>query len=144
MDSHSLQDGVVFLQLQALRVVLTVLCRDVARCPGKAALFHLGAFQYDLHAVAFWLFLPAIVLCVLSDYFDVFPIAISLGYRVVQRSVKSYFVDHAETGGAQFEFNPAVLLNVVKFSLKQVYVKRALGAAASSAKHCCQFMAFFL
>lgn len=64
MDGHSLQDGVVFLQLQAFRVILTVLGRDVARCPGKAALFHLGAFKYDLHAVAFCFFSCHSLVCV--------------------------------------------------------------------------------
>ena len=53
VDSHFLEDGVVLLQLQALRSVLPVLCGNVARSAGQSALLHLGAFQNHLYSVAF-------------------------------------------------------------------------------------------
>ena len=65
----------------------------------------------------------------LSDYLNVFPIAISFGHGAAERGVQANFVDEAQTGGADAEADPAVLFNIVEFLIEQVYVKRALGAA---------------
>jgi len=63
----------------------------------------------------------------LTDYFNLIPIAISLGYRVVQRSVKSNFIDEAETCGTDTKAYPAILLYIVEFLRKQVYIESTLG-----------------
>ena len=52
VNGHTLEDGVVFLQLQTLGGVFTVLGGDIAGGAGHAAFFVFGAFEDYLHAVA--------------------------------------------------------------------------------------------
>ena len=61
MNGYTLEDGVVFLQLQTLGGVLAVFGGDVARGSGKSALFHFGALEDDLHSIAFSFFSSHIV-----------------------------------------------------------------------------------
>ena len=53
MNGHFLEDGVEFLQLDALRGVLAVLGGDVARGARHPRGFMLGAFHDNLHPVSF-------------------------------------------------------------------------------------------
>ena len=53
MNSHSLQNGVILLELEALGSILSVLSGDVARCAWQTALLHLCAFQNHLDSVTF-------------------------------------------------------------------------------------------
>ena len=63
MYGDFLQEGVVLLELQALRSVLFVLGGDVAAHTGHTAVLLLGAFEDDLHACVF------ILLCHDFNYF---------------------------------------------------------------------------
>ena len=65
----------------------------------------------------------------LSDYFNVFPVAISFGHGCTERCVEADTVDETQTCGADAEADPAVLFNVVELLCEQVYVKRTLGTA---------------
>jgi len=71
----------------------------------------------------------AIAITVLSDYFNVFPVAETFGYGVVQRGIKANFVDVAKTSSTHAEADPAILLYIVEFLVEQVYVKSTLRAA---------------
>ena len=53
VDGHFLQEGVVLLELEALRGVLLVLGGDIAAHAGDTAGFLLGALQDDLNACVF-------------------------------------------------------------------------------------------
>lgn len=61
MNGHTLEDGVVFLQLQALGGVFTVLSGDITRSAGHAAGFVFGAFENHLHAITFAFFAIAVI-----------------------------------------------------------------------------------
>src|SRR5690606_3267879 len=51
--SYFLQDRVVLLQFQALRIVLFVFGSDVPACTWHTAVLMLSAFQDNLHSVPF-------------------------------------------------------------------------------------------
>ena len=53
VNSNLLQDGVVLLQLQPLRVVLLVFYRDITAGAGLTTCFVLSAFQDYLNTVTF-------------------------------------------------------------------------------------------
>ena len=53
VNSHFLEDGVVFLQLHTLRCVLAVFGRHIATCAWQTAILHLGALKNHLHSIAF-------------------------------------------------------------------------------------------
>ena len=54
MYSHPLEDGVVLLQLKALRGVLAVLGGDVTAGTGHTTIFVFGALEDNLHAISFY------------------------------------------------------------------------------------------
>ncbi len=54
MHRHTLQYGIKFLNLHAVRCVLFILGRDVTRGSGHAALFVLCALQNHLDTIAFF------------------------------------------------------------------------------------------
>ena len=53
MHRHAAENGVVLLEFETFGVVLAVLRGDVARSSGQTAILHLGAFEDDLHPIAF-------------------------------------------------------------------------------------------
>jgi hypothetical protein len=65
----------------------------------------------------------------LANYFDAFPITITLGYRVAQRSVQTFLINNAKTSCAKAQANPAVLLYVVELLSKQVQIKGSLSSS---------------
>ena len=123
VNRHTLEDGVVFLQLQTLGRVLSVLGCDVAGSSGKSALFHLSALQDNLDSVAFSLFCHGDVSFRLTDDSDVFGITIAGGYSLLQSGVKTNLVDHAQTGSRDVEADPAVLLHIVELLGEEVHVE---------------------
>ena len=64
----------------------------------------------------------------LSDYLDVFPIAIAFSYGGGEGCIESDFVDEAETCGADAETDPAVLFHIVELTAEEVYIEGALRA----------------
>ena len=53
MYSHSLEDGIVLLEFEALGRILAVLGGDVAGSAGHTACLMFGALEYHLHSIAF-------------------------------------------------------------------------------------------
>ena len=53
MNGHAFENGVIFLQFEAVRRVLAVLLGHIARRTRNAGIFMLGAFEDDLNAVSF-------------------------------------------------------------------------------------------
>ena len=64
----------------------------------------------------------------LSDYLDVFPIAIAFSYGGGEGCIESDFVDEAETCGADAETDPAVLFHIVELTAEEVYIEGVLRA----------------
>ena len=141
MNSHSLEDGVVLLQLHTVGGVLTVLRRDVTRSSGQTALLHLCALQNHLNSVAFSLLCHSLLflcqlsligktdtLLLLADYTNVFPITIALSNSVLEGSIQSDLVDVAQAVGTNVQADPAILLHVVELLGEEVHIKSALGA----------------
>ena len=99
MNGDLLEDGVVFLQLQTLSGVLTVLGGDVARCAGHTGGFVLGAFEDHLHAIAFCF------LCHFDELLERLNVEVgdfgevALGGCFLDGSVEAFLVDGAQTGG---------------------------------------------
>jgi len=53
MNRVTLQNGIVFLQFQAVGCILLILLGDVSRCSGHARFLVLCALHDDLNAIAF-------------------------------------------------------------------------------------------
>ena len=128
MNSHSLQNGVILLELHTLGSILSVLRGDVARRTRQAALLHLGAFQNHLDSVAFNFFCHFVTPLLLSDYTNVLPITIALSHCILQSGVESYLVDVAQTGSADVQTDPAVFFHIIELLREQIHVESPLRA----------------
>lgn len=53
MYGHSLEDGIVLLELKTLSCILAVLGGDIARSSGHSAGLVFGTFEDHLYAIAF-------------------------------------------------------------------------------------------
>jgi hypothetical protein len=85
----------------------------------------LSALQDDLNAITFC-FLACHFL--VSYHFNVFPIDEAFGNSLLQRGVKTYFINHTKTSGANLQLNPALLFYIVEFLAEKVYIKASLRA----------------
>ncbi len=126
VNSHALEDGVVLLQLKALRGVLAVLGGDVTAGTGHTTIFVFGALEDNLYAISFYFLCHG--LNRLADYFNVLVIAEALGHSSLEGAVETYLIDETKTGGGNFEHNPAVLLYIVELLGEKVGFEGALGA----------------
>jgi len=108
MHCNSLQDAVVFLQLQALGSCFLVLGGNIAAGSGHAAVFMLGAFHYYLNAVSFlghFLFFILVSELLYSySFFTQF-------FHYCQQSV---LVDRTYSICCQFQRDPAVFFRQEK------------------------------
>lgn len=99
VKSYPLEERIVLLALQTVGGVLLVLGGDVTRHAGYAALLLFGAFENDLHSVAF--------LCHLSEKFLV---NVLRSHGLAQSDLQPFLVDGFHAGGRYFQGNPAALL----------------------------------
>ena len=54
VNGHLFENGIEFLQLESLRIVLLILYRDIAAGTGLTTCFVLGALHYYLYSAAFF------------------------------------------------------------------------------------------
>lgn len=131
VNSDTLENGIVLLQLKTLGGVLAVFGGNVSGCTGHAAGFVLGALENNLNAVTFSFLCHGGVGiwrggCLKIDVFDLGEIAL-LGC-VLNGCVEAFLVDGAKTGSADGEYDPGLLFNPEELLGKEVYVEFALGA----------------
>lgn len=124
MYCYSLQNRVVFFQLKSFCSILSVLSCDITRCSRHSTVFVFCTFQNHLYSVTFCFlchckFSPLR----LADYFNAFPITITLSYCILQSSIQTFFVNNAQTVGANAQTDPAVLFYIIEFLVKQVQIK---------------------
>ena len=130
MNSDTLEDRIVFLELKTLSGVLAVFGGDVARSAGHTARFVLGAFENYLHAITFSF------LCHGRNYvervrlkIDVFDLCeITLLGCVLNSCVEAFLINGAEAGSRNCEGDPSLLLNPVELFVEEIHVEFALGA----------------
>ena len=124
VNGYTLENGVVFFQLQTFGGVLAVLGGDVAGSAGHAAGLVFGAFEDYLNAITFCF------LChdLKSNAFNVVIVEISLLGGLQQGGVEAEFVDGAETLGGNGQGNPHFLFGPVELLGEEVHVEFTLGA----------------
>jgi hypothetical protein len=126
---HTFQNRIVFLQFQSFRRVLSIFRRDVTGSSRHTAVLVLGAFKNHLHSVSFRFLSHNVILSLKTNYSDVFPIAEAFCHGVVQSGVQSFLIDGTQTGRTDIQADPAVLLYIIEFLPKQVYIETAFCAS---------------
>lgn len=128
MNSHLSQNGIKLFQFKSLRSILPVFCGNITGCARHTTLFMFGTFKNDLNSISFYFLCHNILShSLLSYYFNTGPIAITSGNSIFQSRIQSLFVNGAQTGCANAERNPAILLHIKELFCEKIYIERSLG-----------------
>jgi hypothetical protein len=65
----------------------------------------------------------------LSDYLDILPLAVSLGYSLSQCCIKTDTVNDTKTSRTDLQNNPTILFYIVELLSEQIDVESALCSA---------------
>lgn len=130
MYCYSLQNGVVFLQLQSLCGIFSVLRCNITRSSRHTASLVFCAFQNHLYSVTFCFLCHNSVFSYFLAYnFDAFPITQTFSYSIFQSSIQSFLINNAQTISANAKANPTILFYIIELLAKQVYIKGSFSSS---------------
>ena len=132
MYGYSFQNWIVFFQFQSFGRILSIFRCDITRSSRHTAVFVFSTFQYNLYSITFCFLCHICISSIfLADNFNVFPIAIPLSYCIFQSCIQAFFINDAQAVCTNAQANPAVLLYIIEFFIKQVHIKCSFGSSLS-------------